>query len=457
MSQWPFAPSRTPAPHRRGRLPPIDVDAFIDGNRVSAYQVFVVALCAVLMFLDGLDSNIVTFLAPHLAAEWGIGPSQLSLIYTVGLVSAAITSVLNGPIADRYGRRRVMIGYAALFSLFTLLAAWAQSPEQLALFRFVAGIGLGGTLPNALSLGVEYVPARRRTLVAVVLVSALGLGQSAGGVLATALGDHGWRFVFAVGGTAALAMTAIIVLAMPESVRFLAQAPERRAAVARLLRRIRPGWEDDGVTPLASAPGRFGRSRIGALFAEGRAPITVTLLAVAGLNNAQIAFLMFWLPNAMIGSGLPMATAATAVAVMVVSGVAGSFLLGRLTDRFGPYPILLLANGVAVAALALLGARIGDVPTMLVAAAAIGIGVNGFQAIVNSFAAGFYPTAIRATGTGTVFATGRLLSVLGPLVGNLFVAVQLSASAFFIADALVASLAGACLLIGWRHRGGARR
>lgn len=434
------------------------VDAAIDAGGFSPYQFLVVFLCGALMFLDGLDSTILTFLTPHLSAEWGVSTQQLSLVYTVGLISAAVTSVANGPVADRYGRRRIMIFYAAMFSLFTLLAAWADSPLELALYRFLAGVGLGGTLPNALSLGVEYAPARRRTIVAVALVSALGLGQSAGGGLAAALlENHDWRFVFMVGGLAGLAATAVVVVSLPESVRFLAQFPDRRDEMVRLLRRMKVDWQ--GQSPPSPAPpaGAHPRSStIAALFAQGRAPITVTLLLISGLNNAQITFLIFWLPNMMIGSGLSVGTSAAALGIMVVFGVLGSFLLGHLTDRFGAYPALLLANAVAACSLALFGLGVGDVTVMYVAAAAIGIGVNGFQATVNSFAAGYYPTSIRATGTGTVFATGRLLSVAGPLIGNLFIALHLTATAFFIADAFVAALAGVCLLVTWRYRAAGR-
>lgn len=437
-----------------------DVDAIIDQGGVGPYQLWVIALCGLAMFLDGLDVNMMTFLVPTLSAEWGISREDLSFVFTAGLLSAAIASIVNGPVADRWGRRNLMVAYTAIFGLFTLAGAFAQNVEQFVLFRFIAGIGLGGALPNGIALGVEYVPARHRSFTAVVFVSLYGLGQSAGGFLTAALlEDHGWRFIVGLGGALACGLFLLLLLALPESIRFLAQKPENRARVARILRRMRPNWSDDGQSTLASEPSHRGSSPIRAIFADGRAPVTITLLAIIGLNNAQITFLLFWLPNIVTASGLPVGAAVSIVSTCILAGIAGSLLLGHFADRVGHYLILLCTNTLAVIALVGFGGVLGDLPAMMVAAAAIGIGINGFQALANSLAASFYPTSIRATGSGTTFAFGRLCGVFGPIIGTVFFSLGVSTETFFLLDAVLVSLCSLFLLATWRHRvrGSSRR
>ncbi len=429
-----------------------DAASLIDAGPIGRYQVFVIGMCGALLFLDGLDFNMMSFLSSTLAKEWSLGTPAMSLIFSAALISAALTALVNGPMADRWGRRNLMVAYVAIFGLFSFLGAFAHDAAQFAILRFAAGIGLGGALPNGIALGVEFAPARHRSFIAVILVSLYGLGQSAGGALTAALlHGHGWRFIVGLGGILALMLFVLLLFCLPESIRFLGQRAANRARVVQLLRRIRPQWRDEGAASLLSQDSQ-ARSPVRAIFAENRAPVTITLLIIVGLNNAQITFWLFWLPIVVTSSGLTIAAAFSTVSVMVLSGIAGSLVLGRLADRFGHYPVLLGTNVLAIGAVVLFGMTVGRMPSMLLVGAAVGIGVNGFQAVANSFAASFYPTSMRATGAGTVVAIGRLVGVLGPPLGGLFMSFHLSVPLFFALDAVIVAMCGLCLLSTWGKR-----
>jgi len=429
-----------------------DVDALIDEGGFGRYQIFIIALCSGLMFLDGLDANIVAFLAPTLAKLWKLGPHDLGFIFTVGVVSSALASLVNGPIADRSGRRRWTILYTAIFGVVTLASAFAQSGNQFALARFVAGIGLGGALPNAVALGVEFAPARRRGFTAIVLFSVFGFGQSFGGVLTAALlRTLGWRVLVGLSGVVPLLLLILMTRSLPESIRFLAQQRENSGKVIQVLQRIRPGWKPAPGTSFAGG-GVPEKARVRALFEDGRAVTTIALLIMAGLNNTEIAFLTFWLPSVIASSGGSIQVAALVTTTMVLTGIVGIILLGRVTDRVGHYPMLLGTNILAVCSLAIFGGTMGNLIAMLLIAGAIGIGVNGFQSVVNSLAASFYPTSIRTTGCGWVIAAGRVVGIAGPFVGGLLVGAKVPPTSIFLINAVLVGMSSICLLSTWRSR-----
>src|SRR5438105_6716926 len=207
----------------------IDVEAFIDARKISPLQVSVAALCALVVLLDGLNTQVIGYLGPALAKEWSISRAELGPVFSAGLVGLMIGLLVSGPLSDRTGRKRIMVVSTALFGVFTLLTAFARGVSDLYVYRVLAGIGLGGAMPNALALTGEYCPARRRATMVVAMFCGFSLGSILGGGLtATVIAQYGWRIVFAVCGVVPLLVVPLLWTLLPESLHFLAR---RRAGV----------------------------------------------------------------------------------------------------------------------------------------------------------------------------------------------------------------------------------
>jgi AAHS family 4-hydroxybenzoate transporter-like MFS transporter len=220
---------------------PVDVAQFIEQQPVGGFQVRLLLTCAAVLFLDGFDTQAIGYVAPALAKEWGLTKAALGPVFSAGLFGLMIGALVFGPLADRIGRKKIIIFSTLAFGLGRLVTAFIQDVNTLLGIRFLTGLGLGGAMPNAVAMTSEYSPHRRRATMVMIMFCGFSVGAALGGLLAAALiPQFGWRSVFVVGGVAPLLLAPILALRLPESVRFLAltgRAPER---VAELLARINP-------------------------------------------------------------------------------------------------------------------------------------------------------------------------------------------------------------------------
>src|SRR5215471_14240744 len=224
----------------------IDVAQRIDNSRLSVFQVAIFVLCGVCLFMDGFDTQAIAYVGPTLVREWKIPLAALGSVFSAAPFGVLIGSLLFSMIADKIGRRPVLIGVTLYYAVLTLLTARASSTNQLLAIRFVAGIGLGGIMPNAVSLVGEYSPKRARVTVMMVVGNCFSAGAALGGFLAAQLiQSYGWRSVFYFGGLVPLAVAAAMLLALPESLQFLALRGRSPEKIAGWLRRI------DSTAPLA--------------------------------------------------------------------------------------------------------------------------------------------------------------------------------------------------------------
>src|SRR6516225_11279703 len=220
---------------------PVDVAEFIDAQPVGGFQIRLLLTCAAVLFLDGFDTQAIGFVAPALAKEWGVTKVALGPVFSAGLFGLMIGALVFGPVADRLGRKTVIIFSTLAFGLGALATAFAWDLTSLLVLRFLTGLGLGGAMPNAIALTSDFSPKRRRATMVMIMFCGFSIGAALGGLLAAdMIPRFGWRAVFIVGGIAPLLMLPILVWRLPESVRFLAtfgHAPER---VAELLGKISP-------------------------------------------------------------------------------------------------------------------------------------------------------------------------------------------------------------------------
>ena len=231
----------------------LDIRQFIDDRPVGRYQLLVATMCGLIVFVDGFDAQAMGFVAPALTAAMKIQRSVLGSVISSGLVGMMIGALVSGPLADRIGRKPVLIACALIFGVGSLLTATAQSVESLMAWRAVTGLGMGGAMPNAIALTSEYMPRRRRAGAVTTMICGFSLGAAVGGLVAASIIPRfGWPSVFVVGGVIPIVIALACVFVLPESIRFLVVRGGGESRARNYLSRIAPGTAITG--PLS--PGR---------------------------------------------------------------------------------------------------------------------------------------------------------------------------------------------------------
>ena len=417
----------------------IDVAERIDRSRLGAFQLAIFILCGVCLFMDGFDTQAIAYVGPTLVREWKIPSAALGSVFAAAPFGVLIGSLLFSMLADKIGRRPVLIGVTLYYAVLTLLTARATGVNQLLAIRFIAGIGLGGIMPNAVSLVGEYSPKRARVTVMMVVGNCFSAGAALGGFLAAQLiQSYGWRSVFYFGGIVPLAVVAAMLFALPESLQFLVLRGGSEDRVSRWLRRI------DSTAPLGvfrylvpEAARNKGVPWVH-LFYDGRVLGTLMIWVINFMNLLNLYFLTNWLPTVVASIGYSAPVAVRIGATLQLAGAIGAFLQGWFVHRLGFVPVL--ATGFALASLniAMIGYP-GISLALLVAVVSIaGLGVVGGQSGVNAFSATYYPTDLRSTGVGAGLGVGRVGAIVGPYVGGQLLALHWSNQQLFLASAVPA-------------------
>jgi MFS transporter, AAHS family, 4-hydroxybenzoate transporter len=421
-----------------GGPPAIDVVDFIDRQPVGSFQIRLLLTCAAVLLLDGFDTQAIGYVAPALAKEWGLSKSALGPVFSAGLFGLMIGALVFGPLADRIGRKKIIIFSTAAFGIGAFATAFANDATALLAIRFLTGLGLGGAMPNTVAMTSEFNPHRRRATMVMIMFCGFSIGAALGGFLAADLIPRfGWRSVFLVGGIAPLLMLPILVWRLPESVRFLATKGHATGQVAQLLRRISPNTAFAADARFVVHETHLVGMPVVHLFREGRTVATLLLWVVFFMSLLDIYFLANWLPTVLNDLGASLSAAVVIGSMLQVGGVVGTFALGSVIDRFS-FRALALVYFAAVFAVGAIGQLGHSAVLVSIAIFAAGFCVVGGQIAANALAAGFYPTSVRATGVGWALGIGRLGSIIGPLVGGALLAQKWSAASVFMAAALAA-------------------
>lgn len=430
----------------------VDVRDFINATPVSRFQIMISAMCFLIVALDGFDIAIIGFIAPHIRAEWQLSMVSLGPLFSAGLLGLMVGAFCSGPMADRIGRRRVLIQSVAWFGAASVGAAFAPNVEWLIALRFLTGLGLGGAMPNAITLTSEFSPERRRGTLLTLMFCGFSLGSALGGVVTAYLvAGIGWRGLLAVGGLLPLALVPVLWFTLPESVRFLAIRGGTQTQIAAILARVAPGRVVAGQQYTA-ADDRLPSSPVVQLFHRDYRRGTLLLWLAFFMSLLLLYLLINWLPILAERSGLTLKQASMFAGLLQGGGVLGAIVLGVLIDRFHPYKVV--AAAYVLGALALASLAIADGAVWL----ALGIFVTGFcvsgsQVCANVIASAYYPTSNRATGVAWALGIGRIGAVAGSFGGAILLAAGWSNAGLFMILAIPAVLAAlGILLAGTKHQ-----
>ena len=415
--------------------PPIDVGQEIDEAPLRGLQILAFGLCFLVAMLDGFDTQAIAFVAPAIAEAWNIPGNAFGPVFSAALVGLMVGQVLFGLVSDRFGRRLVIIASTLMFGVLTLCTGFAKDWNALLALRFLAGIGLGGAIPNVMAMTSEFAPRRHQATLIALVFAGFPLGAVVGGYLSILmLPTHGWPSVFFLGGIAPVVLTLLLLILLPESPRFLVQRPNRQAALIATMRRI-TGRDLDAGTRFTAEEAKVERLPLIELFRGGRAARTLTLWPIFFLSLLVIYFLLSWLPLLLKQRGLTIEGAISASVALNLGGAVGGVILGRFVDRYNPVTVLGGAYGVGAACIFAIG-MVADQPWLLTLAV-IGAGFCsvGAQTALCAFTASLYPTSVRSTGLGSALAVGRIGSVIGPVAGGALLASGLAVQGIFAAVA----------------------
>ncbi len=435
----------------------VDVQDFIDSQPVAAYQWLILVLCFVVTALDGLDTAAVGFIAPALRDEWGLSASHLNPVMGAALLGLMLGAFAAGPLADRVGRKTVLLLSVLFFGVWSLASAWSPNVESLTVLRFLTGLGLGGAMPNAITLTSEYCPARRRSLMITSMFCGFTLGSALGGIVASHMVPlYGWRSVLILGGGLPLLMLPVLFWWLPESARFLVVRRAASDRIEKILRHIAP-------MP-ASWNGRFelGESMAGSgpvqspvrLILRGELSLGTLLLWASFFMSLLIIYLMTnWLPMLIKDTGLTLSQAALIGAMFQIGGTVGAVLLGSAMDRFDAWRVLTGAYLCGAVCLWAIGQVYQHFYPLIACVAAMGFCISGSQVGANALASNFYPTASRATGVAWAHGVGRIGSIVGTLGGGVMLGLGLGFNEIFTLLMLPALLAASAVFyMGLRYR-----
>ncbi|MFM0016521.1 MFS transporter [Paraburkholderia sediminicola] len=419
-------------------------------EKLSALQIWIVLLCSLVLFLDGMNTAAIGFVAPAIATEFAVQRSQLGPLLSAALFGMAAGAFIAGSLADRIGRKPVLIGSVLLFGICTLVCAFVHSMTDLTVLRVVTGLGLGGAIPCAGPLLAEYMPARRRSFFVSVMYCGFPLGASAGGFMAAALIPHfGWPSVFVVGGVLPVIL-AVCMLILPESLSFLVANNKPLAKIKRVMDRMQAVLPVEPPASGTHVPRNTALGGIGMILARQLVFGTVMLWIGYFMGLLVFYLLTSWLPTILQGAQFSIRDATAIAALMPLGGVIGTIVCGWLLDRFAPYKVTMFTYALGALSLWAAGAWLAYVPVLIATIFTAGFFVIGSQASMLALAIHYYPTACRATGSGWMLGVGRAGGIVGVLAGVPLLHLKLSINTMISILAMPAFVAAIAVgLSGW--------
>ena len=401
----------------------VQVSRLLDERGLSSFQIKLIIWSLFIVLIDGYDIAAIAFAAPSLAKEWALKPGALGPVFSASLIGILFGSALFGWIGDRYGRKAALVGSNLLFGVFTLAAAYSSNLDQMFWLRLLAGLGIGGVIPNVVAINAESAPRKLRATLAIIAVGCVPIGGAIPGFVTAALvPQHGWQILFLIGGIAPIVIAIAAMIGLPESIKYMTLHESQRGKMEALIKAIRPDYQVPANAKfVVEDEKQYPGFNPAYLFRDGLALITPLLWLLFALNLMGYFFLISWTPTLMTAARLPPATAALAGASLQVGGTIGALVLcwWLQKHRFLAIAIMFAIAVPVVASIGIAGLR--SQAAVLVATFFAGFFVLGIQSGINVVGALIYPTSLRANGSGWELGLGRIGSIVGPIAGGLLI------------------------------------
>lgn len=415
------------------------------GNeRWTPLRVAIIAICFLLNALDGMDIVIMSYVAPVLKASWNLTPEVLGTVFSASLAGMAIGGLFIAPLADRFGRRPLIVALLSVITIAMLASGLVRNVEELVILRAIIGMSVGAFLASVTTIAADFAPRRQQNMIVAFAIAGYPLGAVLTGLaVAHAMPLWGWRAMLMGAGFISLIVLPVVVLVMPESIDYLKRVQPKNALVRlnALLRRL-------GEAPLATLPPPAGRQKaaVAALFADGRVAGTFCLWLAVIMGFMTFYFLVSWITQLSVQAGLAVSNAIYAGALFNLGGFIGTLVLGTLSTRFGLRIVTFAAMITGAVVVAAFGYVSASLAITLALAFCVGFATNGGFNAFYALAAALYPSEIRSTGIGWAMGVGRLGAVAGPMLGGILIGQGLSLAALLAVFAIPLVIAGTAAL-----------
>lgn len=398
-----------------------DPNRIIDETPMSLVQILAVGMCIALLALDGFDVLSISFAAPGISSDWGINRAALGIVLSMELVGMGVGSIILGSVADRYGRRPVILLCLAVMTVGMFFTARAQGMTDLLIHRFYTGLGIGGVLASVNAMTAEFANRRNRNMCVMLMAAGYPLGVTIGGSIASyLLIDNSWRAIFNFGAAVTALSLPLAWFLMPESVGFLSSrgGPGALERINHTLRRM-------GKQTVEALPAKVEQAKVNLmeLFSPSLLAITVVLTTAYFLHIMTLYFILKWIPKIVYDMGFEASLAGSVLVWANIGGLTGSVLLSLLSRRFAVRNMLFGVMGASCIMVVIFGMGYDSLQQLSLIAAAAGFFVNAGVVGLYALFAESFPTSVRASGTGFVIGVGRAGAALSPVVaGYLFFA-----------------------------------
>ncbi len=411
----------------------IDLREFIDENRVSPMQKLVIFLCLMIVVVDGIDISIMGFVAPVIKQEWGISTTDLAPVMSAALVGLALGAVVSGPLADKFGRKKLLIINLLGFGLFTLLAALSSGVTELMMYRFIAGLFMGGVMPQAVTLVTDYSPMRLNGRMVTIILSGFTIGAAIGGFLAAWIIPHyNWHAMMIIGGVLPIILAVVAIFTLPESIGYKVLKQHPKPEIDAIINKMAPDFDTRNkvfVLPKAKTSTTNPVKTV-------LSPFYVLGSFLLWWSYASGLFVVYllgsWLPMMSHEFGFSISEASLITAIYQLGGPIGCIACGYLMDKINPHIGLVIGYVVAITFMVFVGEVGHNFVMYSVMCFFIGMWMNGANAGLNSVSSAFYPVFARATGKSWMHGIGRLGAVGSAFAGAYFLSLGWPASKIFL-------------------------
>ena len=392
----------------------VDIQTFLNSSGFSRFQWLVFWLCFAIVLLDGFDTAAIGYIAPSLVAEWGVSKPDLAPVLSAALFGLAAGALCAGPLADRFGRRLVLIVAVFGFGLASFGSSLSGDLTTLSAFRFVTGLGLGAAMPNAVTLMNEFCPDPQRSMLTNAMFCGFPLGAALGGFLAASMIPHwGWRSVLVLGGAAPLVLTILLIFRLPESIRYMVAKGQKADRIRAVLVRISSSVATVQSFTMTEAVGAKANQSAMALVVSSGNLLGSLMLWLSYFMGLVIFYaLINWMPILFKDAGMSAPMAALIAALFPLGGI-GAILSGWWMDRYNANWIVAICYALTALCIFLIGHASGSLGLLMLVVFGAGAIMNTAQSSMPALAAAFYPTQGRATGVSWMLGIGRFGGIAG--------------------------------------------